>query len=78
MQKNHMFLKFLVTLIGLTFVAYAALPTMAADDYTPTVTEDEISVFLETSFSNAKIWAWNDKVAQFTTDRKSVGRERVC
>lgn len=50
-----MFLKFLVTLIGLTFVAYAALPTMAADDYTPTVTEDEISVFLETSFDNAKV-----------------------
>ena len=66
MQKNHMFLKFLVTLIGLTFVAYAALPTMAADDYTPTVTEDEISVFLETSFDNAKVWAWNDN-PQLTT-----------
>ena len=66
MQKNHMFLKFLVTLIGLTFVAYAALPTMAADDYTPTVTEDEISVFLETSFDNAKVWAWNTDNPQLT------------
>ena len=61
-----MFLKFLVTLIGLTFVAYAALPTMAADDYTPTVTEDEISVFLETSFDNAKVWAWNTDNPQLT------------
>ena len=57
MQKNYMFLNFLVTLIGLTFGAFAVMPAMAADDYTPTVTEDEISVFLETSFDNAKIWA---------------------
>ena len=66
MQKNYMFLNFLVTLIGLTFVAFAAMPSMAADDYTPTVTEDEISVFLETSFSNAKIWAWNKNNKQLT------------
>ena len=38
-----------------------------AADYTPVVTENEISVFLETSYDNAKIWAWNDKVKQFTT-----------
>ncbi len=29
--------------------------------YTPNVTENEVSVFLETSCSNAKVWAWNDK-----------------
>ena len=67
MQKNYLFLNLLVMLISLTFGGFAVQPSMAANDYTPTVTEDEISVFLETSFDNAKIWAWNDKVGQFTT-----------
>ena len=44
-----------------------ALAAVTADDYTPIVTENEISVFLETSYDNAKIWARNDKVKQFTT-----------
>ena len=36
-----------------------------AADYTPVVTENEISVFLETSYDNAKIWAWNNNKDQF-------------
>lgn len=42
----------------------APAPALAAD-YTPVVTENEISVFLETSYDNAKIWAWNNNKGQF-------------
>jgi hypothetical protein len=54
----------------MTFNGLVVQPSSAAvmaNDYTPAVTEDEVSVFLETSYDNAKIWAWNDKVGQFTT-----------
>ena len=66
MQKNYLFLNLLVMLISLTFGGFAVQPSMAANDYTPTVTEDEISVFLETSFDNAKVWAWNNDNPQLT------------
>ena len=66
MQKNYLFLNLLVMLISLTFGGFAVQPSMAANDYTPTVTEDEISVFLETSFDNAKVWAWNTDNPQLT------------
>ncbi len=61
MLKNYFFLNLFVLLLGMTFGGVAIQPTMAVNDYTPTVTEDEISVFLETSFDNAKVWAWNDQ-----------------
>ena len=64
MQKFYTLICTLVLLLSMTFMAPA--PAFAAD-YTPVVTENEISVFLETSYDNAKIWAWNDKVDQFTT-----------
>jgi hypothetical protein len=64
MQKFYTLICTLVLLLSMTFMA----PVSAlAADYTPVVTENEISVFLETSYDNAKIWAWNDKVGQFTT-----------
>ena len=64
MQKFYTLICTLVLLLSMTFMA----PVSAlAADYTPVVTENEISVFLETSYDNAKIWAWNDKVKQFTT-----------
>lgn len=67
MQKNYFLLNLLVLLFGMTFSNWAVKPTLAAvTDYTPTVTENEVSVFLETSCSNAKVWAWNDDVKQFT------------
>ena len=66
MQKNYLFLNLLVMLISLTFGGFAVQPSMAANDYNPTVTEDEISVFLETSFDNAKVWAWNNENPQLT------------
>lgn len=50
----------------MTFGGYALQPT-AAGVYTPTVTDDEVSVFLETSSSQANIWAWNDKFLQLTS-----------
>ena len=53
MQKNYLFLNLLVMLISLTFGGFAVQPSMAANDYNPTVTEDEISVFLESSFDYA-------------------------
>ena len=70
MQKNYLLFNLLVLLFGMTFNGLFVQPSSAAvmaNDYTPAVTEDEVSVFLETSYDNAKIWAWNDKVAQFTT-----------
>ena len=70
MQKNYLLFNLLVLLFGMTFNGLVVQPSSAAvmaNDYTPAVTEDEVSVFLETSYDNAKIWAWNDKVKQFTT-----------
>ena len=70
MQKNYLLFNLLVLLFGMTFNGLVVQPSSAAvmaNDYTPAVTEDEGSVFLETSYDNAKIWAWNDKVKQFTT-----------
>ena len=70
MQKNYLLFNLLVLLFGMTFNGLVVQPSSAAvmaNDYTPAVTEDEVSVFLETSYDNAKIWAWNDKVGQFTT-----------
>ena len=38
--------------------------------YTPTLAnKDEVSCFLETANSNAKIWAWNTTVPQFTDSK---------
>ena len=70
MQKNYLLFNLLILLFGMTFNGLVVQPSSAAvmaNDYTPAVTEDEGSVFLETSYDNAKIWAWNDKVGQFTT-----------
>ena len=67
MQKFSTMLCTLAMLFGMMMAPGNALAAVTADDYTPIVTENEISVFLETSYDNAKIWAWNDKVKQFTT-----------
>lgn len=69
MQKNFYLLNLLVLLFGLTFSNLAVTTAYAAgsgDVYHPTVEDDEISVFLETSCSNAKAWAWNAEIAQLT------------
>ena len=50
----------------MTFGGYALQPT-AADIYTPTVTDNEVSVFLETPLpNNIKVYAWIDKNTVFT------------
>lgn len=72
MKKNYLLLNFIVLLFSMTFGGYALQPT-AADVYTPTVTDDEVSVFLEKSSSQANIWAWNDKYNNLTTAAKYPG-----
>lgn len=66
MKKNYLLLNFIALLFSMTFGGYALQPT-AADVYTPTVTDDEVSVFLETSSSQANIWAWNESHKNLTT-----------
>ena len=51
MKKNYLLLNFIVLLFSMTFGGYALQPT-AADIYTPTVTDNEVSVFLETPLTN--------------------------
>ena len=66
MKKNYLLLNFIVLLFSMTFGGYALQPT-AADVYTPTVTDDEVSVFLETPLTNnIKVYAWIDKNTEFT------------
>ena len=66
MKKNYLLLNFIVLLFSMTFGGYALQPT-AADIYTPTVTDDEVSVFLETPLTNnIKVYAWIDKNTVFT------------
>ena len=66
MKKNYLLLNFIVLLFSMTFGGYALQPT-AADVYTPSVTDDEVSVFLETSSSQANILAWNESHKNLTT-----------
>ena len=66
MKKNYLLLNFIVLLFSMTFGGYALQPT-AADVYTPTVTDNEVSVFLETPLTNnIKVYAWIDKNTVFT------------
>lgn len=67
MKKNYLLLNFIVLLFSITFGGYALQPT-AADIYTPTVTDNEVSVFLETPLTNnnIKVYAWIDKNTVFT------------
>lgn len=66
MKKNYLLLNFIVLLFSMTFGGYALQPT-AADIYTPTVTDNEVSVFLETPLTNnIKVYAWIDKNTEFT------------
>lgn len=72
MKKNYLLLNFIVLLFSMTFGGYALQPT-AADVYTPSVTDDEVSVFLETSSSQANIWAWNESHKNLTTAANNPG-----
>lgn len=51
MKKNYLLLNFIVLLFSMTFGGYALQPT-AAGIYTPSVTDNEVSVFLETPLTN--------------------------
>lgn len=63
------FFTFLMTVMAL----FAFATSVSAQGvYTPTVTDDETSVFLETSNSQAYVWAWNGKV-NFNTRNKFPG-----
>ncbi len=63
------FLTFLMTVMALFAFATSV---RAQDVYTPTVTDDETSVFLETSHGQAYVWAWNGDV-NFNTRNKFPG-----
>ena len=76
MKKNYLLLNFIVLLFSMTFGVYALQPT-AADIYTTTVTDDEVSVFLETSSSQANIWAWNDSHKNLTTAANYPGEALI-
>lgn len=66
MKKNYLLLNYIVLLFSMTFGGYALQPT-AADIYTPTVTGNEVSVFLETPLTNnIKVYAWIDENTVFT------------
>lgn len=67
MKKNYLLLNFIVLLFSMTFGGYALQPT-AADIYTPTVTGNEVSVFLEIPLTNnnIKVYAWIDENTVFT------------
>ncbi len=68
MKKNYLLLNFIVLLFSMTFGGYALQPT-AADIYTPTVTDNEVSVFLETPLTNnIKVYAWINESTVFTND----------
>lgn len=58
MKKFHLLVCAVALFVGLMLPSSVVAAVMA-NVYTPTVTEDEVTVFLETSSSNAKVWAWN-------------------
>jgi len=62
MQKNYLFLNLLVLLFSMTFGDFAVQPVSAAGTYTPMVTADEISVFLETNNDAAAVYLWNGNI----------------
>lgn len=76
MKKKYLLLNFIVLLFSMTFGGYALQPT-AADVYTPSVTDDEVSVFLETSSSQANIWAWNESHKNLTTAANYPGEALI-
>lgn len=76
MKKNYLLLNFIVLLFSMTFGGYALQPT-AADVYTPSVTDDEVSVFLETSSSQANIRAWNESHKNLTTAANYPGEALI-
>lgn len=76
MKKNYLLLNFIVLLFSMTFGGYALQPT-AAGIYTPSVTDNEVSVFLETSSSQANIWAWNESHKNLTTAANYPGEALI-
>lgn len=63
MQKFSTMLCTLAMLFGMMMMAPGnALAAVTADDYTPIVTENEVSVFLETKNDAAAVYVWNGNV----------------
>ena len=60
MQKFSTMLCTLAMLFGMMMAPGNALAAVTADDYTPTVTEDEVSVFFESFYVFVLFWEWND------------------
>ena len=62
MQKFSTMLCTLAMLFGMMMAPGNALAAVTADDYTPIVTENEVSVFLETKNDAAAVYVWNGNV----------------
>lgn len=63
-------MKRLLTFLMTVMALFAFATSVSAQGvYTPSVTDDETSVFLETSNAQAYVWAWNGKVNFNTRDK---------
>ena len=63
MQRISTVLATLALLLGMTFLAPSyALAAVTSDVYTPVVTENEVSVFLETNNDAAAVYLWNGNI----------------
>lgn len=62
MQKFSTMLCTLAMLFGMMMAPGNALAAVTADVYTPVVTENEVSVFLETKNDAAAVYVWNGNV----------------
>ena len=62
MQRISTMLCTMVMLFGMMMAPGTVLAAVTADVYTPVVTENEVSVFLETKNDAAAVYLWNGNV----------------
>lgn len=62
MQRISTMLCTMVMLFGMMMASETVLAAVTADVYTPVVTENEVSVFLETKNDAAAVYLWNGKI----------------
>ena len=62
MQRISTMLCTLAMLFGMMMAPGTVLAAVTADVYTPVVTENEVSVFLETENDAAAVYVWNGSV----------------
>lgn len=62
MQRISTMLCTMAMLFGMMMASETVLAAVTADVYTPVVTENEVSVFLETKNDAAAVYLWNGKI----------------